>query len=111
MKGLLIISSLTGAVGIIISLLLFLYGIVVLISGKLKFPKPFLEGKTARIASLFFIGQLLIAFFFWAILYESYDWGYTDKNLQSSVGMAVIFILFPIIGFLCCKAYAKSKKL
>lgn len=112
MKELLIVFGLISAFTLLFSVLWFLWGIVILISGKMRFPKPNLDGTHARIASLFIILLLFLALLIHYGLHESYHWGRSgfEKSLQSSIGMSVIYSLYLILSFFSCRAYAKSKK-
>ena len=80
MKEALIIFGLISGLATLFSVLWFLWGLGILISGKLRFPKPNLDGKYARIASLFIILPLALALLIHAGLHESYDWGRSSAD-------------------------------
>ena len=112
MQNSIIILGIIQSLLTLLSILWVLWGIFILISGKMKFPKPKLEGKNARTASLIIILPFLLALLISFLFHEGLDLGKStaEKALQSAVINSIIYLLFLILSFTFCRSYAKSKK-
>jgi hypothetical protein len=108
MQTALLVTGVLAGLSTILGILLFLFGVVVLIIGKIRLGGKRLKGKSARIASLFFIGQLIVAFLINALLHEPLRWGYAENALQSNIGTTVIFLLCAILGWRAAVGYARG---
>jgi hypothetical protein len=106
MKELLLISGLLSGISVLFSVVLFLYGLFVTISGKFKS----IEKKRARTAGVFLIGQLFLSFLIAYPLHNALDWGYQENALQSNIGNTIIFLIFGVGALFLALFYARKNK-
>ena len=114
MQEILIISNIFSFLMTIIGLLFLAWGIITLIFGKCRLPGNLLKGKAARIVGLVFIVTIICATAIYAILYESFKWGYSGKSAMVSITVPLVqgfLLLFGIIGaYFWANSKAKKNK-
>jgi hypothetical protein len=108
MRTALIVAGALSGLATLLGIALLLYGVVVLIIGKIRLGGKRLRGKPARLAALFFVGQVVVALLIGALLHEPLEWGYAENALQSNIGTTIIFFLCALIGWRAAVGYARG---
>jgi hypothetical protein len=106
MKETIIFFGFLSALSTLLVLIVFIYGLIVLIRGKFKK----IIGKQARIAGLFLVGQLPLCLLIYGSLYESLKWGRQANAIQGNIGHTIIFLICGIGGLMVALVYIKNQK-
>jgi hypothetical protein len=102
------LASLIMGLMFIISIVFFIWGIIVLISGKCKISKYPVKGKRAKSIGIGFVVVPVCLFVLYAILFEILDMGRSGTINALTVGPIIVSILF-IVGIISVYYWALSK--
>ena len=108
MKEILIFISLVSAVMTLTILILFIRGIIILITGECKLRQNLVTGKNARTIGLIFVIVPICVFVLWAILYENFNWGSSRNESAIFIDPIVQSSLF-IIGSIGAYSWSLSR--
>ena len=71
-----------------------------------------MRGKDARIAGLFLLGQIILAFAIYAPLFEANHWGRVgdvSNNLTGNIVQTAVFLVMIALSYIVALRYAKGK--
>jgi hypothetical protein len=112
MREALMISAGVSAVFSLFSLVLFIWGLVVLIIGKIRVSKRSLVGKNARVAALYLCGQAPAASIVGLIIDGAIDLGGSGPAgaLRENIVRGLIFLCFGIAGWVAASKHVKASE-
>ena len=114
MQAALIISNLLAVVTALISLALFVRGVVHLITGKCIIWGNALRGTPARLAGLLMVAQLFVGFGVYAVIFESFEMGKgyrgAEGSIVSAMAQTIPVTVAVIAAYLWALFYAKAHK-
>ena len=110
-----IISNLLAVAATLISLALFVRGVVHLITGKCNIRGNALRGRTARLAGLLMVAQLFVGFGVYAVIFESFEMGGSayrsaEGSIVSAMAQTIPVLVAAIGAYLWALFYAKAHK-